>query len=254
MGLRRVGAPHVAALGLVGLLGLLAAGPGLAAGHTVQAQNYAFVAPGGGSSLTVTAGDQVTWVGSGDPHTVTSGGVGAIDDRFLDKPASAGYLEAGDTFTTTFATPGSYPYFCEVHGATMSGLVTVVAAVTPPPTKAPTVPPTKAPTPAPTPRPTPAPTPPPTPITTPPPAVATAPATTVPSPGESAEPSPSPSEADGSPSLSPSDPGPSPVPSAVGEPAPTASTSPILPIAALVVVGGAVIAGIVLSRRRSTPG
>jgi plastocyanin len=254
MRLRRFNALPARALGLAGLLGLFMAGPGLAAGYTVQAQNYVFVAPGGGSSLTITAGDQVTWVGSGDPHTVTSGGVGAIDDRFVDKPAAAGYLEAGDTFTTTFPTPGSFPYFCEVHGAAMSGLVTVVAGVTPPPTKAPTAPPTKPPTPAPTARPTPAPTPATTPAPTPSPTATEPAATATPSPSEPAGALTSPSAADGSPSPTASERGTSPTPSGAAEPVATAATSPILPIAGLLIVGGAVIAGVVLLRRRSTPG
>ena len=125
----------------------------VAAGHTVQARNYSFVA----SNLTITVGDTVTWVGSGELHTVTSGSPGAIDNRFPDQPASVSYLLAGDTFTTTFASTGTFPYFCEVHSEEMLGTIVVRAAATP--TPRPTPRPTPKPTPAATPTPTVAPTP-----------------------------------------------------------------------------------------------
>ena len=127
---------------IVAVLGL--AGPTLGSSITIQAKNFEFLVPGGGSSLTVTAGAQVTWVASGDPHTVTSGAPGAVDNRFADQPASVGFLTAGAPFSTTFSAPGTYPYFCEVHPEQMSGVVTVLATSTNPPTPTPT--PTKAPT------------------------------------------------------------------------------------------------------------
>ncbi|TAK01956.1 MAG: hypothetical protein EPO36_03815 [Chloroflexota bacterium] len=194
------------AIALAVALGLLIeADPGLAAGHIVQAINYRYVAAGGGSSLTVTVGDQVTWHASGEPHSVTSGAPGAIDDRFADSPASGGLLLDGDSFTTTFPSIGTFPYFCEIHPEQMSGSVTVLSAATPAPTPAPTKTPTPAPTPRPTPRPTPAPTP--AVVATAGPTEATtrspdaSPATTQPSGTASDEPGNSPSS---SPSSSPS--------------------------------------------------
>lgn len=157
-----------AVLALAATLGL--ANPGAGGSYTVQAQNYEFLAPGGGSTLAVAVGSQVTWVASGDPHSVTSGTAGAVDNRFADHPASAGLLTSGDTFTTTFTTPGTYPYFCEIHPEQMSGVITVAAA---------TVPPTPGPTTAPTPGPTPTRTPSPTAAVT---AAVTAPPTTAPTP------------------------------------------------------------------------
>lgn len=222
-----------------------ATGPGRAADHTIQARNYEYVVPGGGSTLTVTAGDQVTWVvaQASDPHTVTSGSPGAADDRFVDRPASAGLLLAGDTFTTTFASPGTYPYFCEVHPEQMLGTVVVVAASSQ----------TPAPTPAATPRPTPAATPP---ATTP----GVAPSATptpigVATPAVTATPIASP----------PTTPAPSTPPSEAGSPAPSGSggaaggpegitgggsDAGALPIVLAVMVGTAVAGAIGVAIRR----
>ena len=129
------------------------AGPGHAAGPIIQAGNYEYVAPGGGSSLTVAPGTEVTWIASGDPHSVASGTPGVIDNRFVDHPASVGLLLSGDSFASVFTTPGTYPYFCEIHPEQMSGVVSVMAAATPGPTPAPTqrqtAPPTASPLPTP---------------------------------------------------------------------------------------------------------
>lgn len=212
---------------------LAAAGPAHGVGHTVQARNYEFAAPGGGSTLTVTAGDQVTWVASGDPHTVASGAPGAVTDRFVDHPGSVGFLVAGDTFTTTFTTPGTYPYFCEVHPEQMTGVISVVAASTSPPTavssKAPTLRPT-------------------TPSTA-------APATASPAPSPTAVETPSPSAlAGGSPvptgdaaQLLTASAGASTEP---GAPAPETGTSAALPVALVAIMGAVVGGGILIARRR----
>jgi YVTN family beta-propeller protein len=58
------------------------------------------------ASLTVASGQSVTWTNS-DPvqHTTTS-----------DTPGwNSGPLSAGDAFTMTFATPGTYAYHCSIH-------------------------------------------------------------------------------------------------------------------------------------------
>ncbi|MBI2762314.1 MAG: hypothetical protein HYX54_00935 [Chloroflexi bacterium] len=180
-----------AVLALAASLGL--ANPGIGGSYTIQAKNYEFLAPGGGSTLTVTVGSQVTWVASGDPHSVTSGTPGMVDNRFPDRPASAGLLTSGSTFTTTFTTPGTYPYFCEIHPEQMSGVITVIAAATVPPTPRPTtVPPTPASTTVPAPRPTPTRTRSPTATTTP---TVTAPVNTAVGTLPTASPTRSPAEA-----------------------------------------------------------
>jgi plastocyanin len=58
--------------------------------------------------LTVTAGTKVTWVNRDDvPHTATS----TAKPRHFDSKS----LDTDDRFEHTFATPGTYEYFCAVH-------------------------------------------------------------------------------------------------------------------------------------------
>lgn len=73
------------------------------------------------SAVTVTAGTQVRWTWTntgGIAHSVTSTGAPSFT-------GSAILTGNGSTFTFTFTTPGVYTYECAVHGAAMSGMVTV---------------------------------------------------------------------------------------------------------------------------------
>jgi LPXTG-motif cell wall-anchored protein len=101
------------------------------------------------STLTITDGDTVTWSNqSATSHTVYrcypggcsgEGGGTGTDPGFT----SAG-VATGGTYVHTFHGPGTYNYFCTIHGyATMHGVIVVNAA--PPPTTATTVAPTTAP-------------------------------------------------------------------------------------------------------------
>ena len=79
--------------------------------------------------LTVPAGSTVTWkqVDAGF-HTVTSGTVAQGSSGVTEMPDGrfeSGQLATDATFTFTFDEPGTYPYFCAVHPATMRGEVTV---------------------------------------------------------------------------------------------------------------------------------
>lgn len=76
-------------------------------------------------NLTVTHGTTVTWMnGDGIAHTVTSA-TGSAD--VYDSQNIAG----GGTFNHTFATAGTYNYYCKIHGANgtpptgMHGTITV---------------------------------------------------------------------------------------------------------------------------------
>lgn len=74
-------------------------------------------------SVTIAAGDTVRWSNDGDNvHTVTS------DEGAFD----SGTLEAGAAFSFTFGEPGTYPYYCQVHGAAggvgMAGTIEVTGA------------------------------------------------------------------------------------------------------------------------------
>jgi plastocyanin len=95
----------------------------------------------GANPLSVTAGTRVTWVNEDSmPHTATS------DTGIWD----SGTLQPGDRFTHTFDTPGTYPYFCEIHGhASMSGVIEVTGT-SPSPSPSPTFTTTPMPSPFPT--------------------------------------------------------------------------------------------------------
>ncbi len=67
--------------------------------------------------LTVKAGTAVTWTNRDDiPHTVTSK-TGVFRSKALD---------TDDTFSFTFATPGTFAYFCALHPH-MTGMIVVEA-------------------------------------------------------------------------------------------------------------------------------
>jgi len=94
-------------------------------GSTVTLELIAFKP----DSLTVAAGTTVSWKNADRAdHTVTSGSVdqqaGSVTTR-TDGRFDSGTLAGGGQFTFTFATPGTYSYFCKLHPATMRGQVTV---------------------------------------------------------------------------------------------------------------------------------
>ena len=86
-----------------------------ATSYTIHMSNYSFSPP----SLTVPVGSTVTVVTDNGTHTWTSGSDGIANGKFDSNGAS--------TFSFTFNTPGTYPYFCQYHYATnqMAGSITV---------------------------------------------------------------------------------------------------------------------------------
>lgn len=72
------------------------------------------------ANVTISAGETVTWTwGSGaGSHSVQSTGSPSF-------PSSTILSGSGATYSHTFDTPGTYAYDCAVHGAAMSGTVTV---------------------------------------------------------------------------------------------------------------------------------
>jgi plastocyanin len=93
---------------------LLAVNAAWAADAEVKIDNFTF-AP---QELHVTAGTAVTWENRDDiPHTITS-----TTQVFRSKA-----LDTGDRFSFTFATPGTYKYFCSLHPH-MTGTIVVEAA------------------------------------------------------------------------------------------------------------------------------
>jgi hypothetical protein len=93
---------------------------------------------GASCDTSINAGDSVLWTNNGSTsHTVTECG-----DAFTPCPQPGGFgsgtLNNGQTFSQTFSTPGTYEYFCALHGsAAMRGRVIVAGATqTPSPTPA----------------------------------------------------------------------------------------------------------------------
>ena len=114
------------------LLAVPFATAGFAGSHDVDVVDNSFDP----ETLTVTAGDEVTWMSSGsNPHTVTADD-GSFDsspdcDGFADS-ASGACMDEGESFSHTFDEPGTYPYYCKLHGSEggggMAGTIVVEAA------------------------------------------------------------------------------------------------------------------------------
>jgi plastocyanin len=114
-------------MGVAFLVGLaLAVVPSFGADQSVNA--------GGGSNtfspstVTVGAGEKVTWTNKGGSHNVR------FDDGAFEQPANPD--SSGWTVSRTFNTPGTYTYYCEQHRSQgMTGTVVVTPASTtgPPP-------------------------------------------------------------------------------------------------------------------------
>lgn len=109
-------------------------GSAWAAPHTVTVSNFMFTP----RSLTINAGDTVTFTNAGGSHNVL-----ADDNSFRcahgcdgDGAGGIGNVSSGWSFTRTFNTAGTIRYFCELHGSAggggMAGSI-IVNAVTPPP-------------------------------------------------------------------------------------------------------------------------
>jgi hypothetical protein len=70
------------------------------------------------TSVTVATGTTVTWNNpTGVTHNVTFNAVSGA-------PASSANFSSGN-FTATFATAGTFPYHCTIHGLSMSGTIIV---------------------------------------------------------------------------------------------------------------------------------
>ena len=98
-------------------------------------------APSGGPTITikliaftptnVSVGDggTVTWRQDDvATHTVTSGRVEQTGGTATAKPDNrfdSGNISKGQTFQFSFAEAGEYPFYCAIHPATMTGIVTV---------------------------------------------------------------------------------------------------------------------------------
>jgi plastocyanin len=108
------------------VLAAVAAAPTLGAAVGVSIADKTFQP----AQITVNEGDVVTWTVTraiGEPHSVTSGALGDADAGAAFD-SGVGLQDNGLTFEVTFAEAGTFPYFCTVHAAEMTGQVTVQAA------------------------------------------------------------------------------------------------------------------------------
>jgi plastocyanin len=89
-----------------------------------QGGSISFMDQQSGSSMTtIRAGGTVNWVWVSGTHSTTSGtcpGGGCNADGNWDSG-----IASGTTFQKTFSSPGTFPYFCRVHGGMMTGTVVV---------------------------------------------------------------------------------------------------------------------------------
>jgi len=94
-----------------------------AAAHAVsvgQGGNNFIDSQSGSSTTTIRVGQMVVWNWvSGMPHSTTSGVCCSGDGKWDSGVRSSG------SFSMTFASTGSFPYFCTVHGSAMTGMVVV---------------------------------------------------------------------------------------------------------------------------------
>ena len=92
------------------------------------------------ASVTIHPGDQVKWTWDSGGHSTTSGSPG-LPNGIWD----SGIHNAGATFTRTFNSTGTFPYYCTPHGG-CCGMVGTVMVVNASPTPSPTPMPTATPT------------------------------------------------------------------------------------------------------------
>jgi trimeric autotransporter adhesin len=110
------------------------------------------IGPGGNlvfspSSVTIHPGDQVRWTWGSSGHSTTSGSPGQPSGIW-----DSGIHNQGATFTHTFNSAGTFPFYCTPHGG-CCGMVGTVTVANASPTPSPT--PISTPTPSATPTPTP---------------------------------------------------------------------------------------------------
>jgi plastocyanin len=101
---------------VIGPLAALSARPASAAVQQVVAADQRFTP----THLEVTLGDTVDWVAGDEGHTVT-----ARDGTFDSSPR--GLMADGDEFRYRFRVPGTFAYYCRVHGSKgMQGEIVVI--------------------------------------------------------------------------------------------------------------------------------
>jgi plastocyanin len=76
-----------------------------------------------GETVTVTAGSTITWTNAGrNDHNIKT-----VDAGEFGVDATA--FKPGSTYAATFTTPGTYHYYCSIHGTKDRGMVGTVEVV-----------------------------------------------------------------------------------------------------------------------------
>jgi len=74
-------------------------------------------------TITVTAGAKVTWTNAGrNDHNIKPVDTGQFG-------VDTGSFKPGSTYTATFSTPGTYHYYCSIHGTKDRGMIGTVEVV-----------------------------------------------------------------------------------------------------------------------------
>ena len=109
------------AMGMISAVAALTTQTASAADHTISIKNVQY----NPNSLTINAGDSVTWVNNESDGTVHSS---TSDDGLWNSPD----LSPGSTFSFTFTTAGTFSFHCRFH-TSMTGTITVVGGSGGPP-------------------------------------------------------------------------------------------------------------------------
>jgi len=84
--------------------------------------NYFVDSQSGNSTTTIKEGQTVTWAWVGGSHSTTSGTCCTASGVW-----DSGVMSPG-SFSCTFISAGTYPYFCRVQGSLMTGTVVVTSS------------------------------------------------------------------------------------------------------------------------------
>ena len=110
----------------LGLFLLLSSSAAMAATVPVSMTNVRFTP----ASVTINAGDTVTWNNQQGFHDTVSGSSGVPNGLWNSSAQFGRIMQPGDSYSVTFNNPGTFPYFCSPHWPLgMVGSVQVIAQI-----------------------------------------------------------------------------------------------------------------------------
>lgn len=81
------------------------------------------------ATLTVAAGTEVVFVNNGrNAHDVTPAGTSS---QAAPWGVAAAEFEPGDSYSYVFGTPGTYAYYCSIHGTAKAGMIGTIVVTEP---------------------------------------------------------------------------------------------------------------------------